>query len=201
MTTVTTDRNKNRLARIVSLLLVLALLAGALPQQALAAPIAATAAAAAVTCASKYTVVSGDTLSKIAAQYNLTVTELANANSLTEPYTLFVGQSLCIPSTSSSGTTTTTTTTNTKGLTIEIKGTTLVVKAAGLAKKTVYIIKVKRAGRGTYTWTKVGRMKTDKLGAGTMSVKLPKNLRDMEYMTICAKNAINDTIVCTNWTP
>ncbi len=59
------------ITRLMSSLLVLALLAGALPQAALAAPAAATA----VTCVSKYTVVSGDTLTGIAAKYSVTLAE------------------------------------------------------------------------------------------------------------------------------
>lgn len=54
-----------------------------------------------------YTVQAGDTLTGIARRYNTTVQAIASANGLTYPYTIYVGQRLTIPGTStppSSGT-------------------------------------------------------------------------------------------------
>ena len=48
---------------------------------------------------SEYTVVSGDTLLKIARKYSTTVTELQNLNKLTNPDLLSVGQVILVPST------------------------------------------------------------------------------------------------------
>lgn len=45
-----------------------------------------------------YTVVAGDTLSRIAARYGVTVQELAAANNITDPSRIRVGQVLVIPS-------------------------------------------------------------------------------------------------------
>ncbi|MFZ4827324.1 MAG: LysM peptidoglycan-binding domain-containing protein [Phototrophicaceae bacterium] len=48
---------------------------------------------------SEYTVVSGDTLLKIARKYNTTVTELQNLNKLTNPDLLSIGQVILVPNT------------------------------------------------------------------------------------------------------
>lgn len=45
----------------------------------------------------QYTVVPGDTLAKIAARYNKTVAEIAQANNITNPNRISVGQVLTIP--------------------------------------------------------------------------------------------------------
>ncbi len=47
----------------------------------------------------KYTVKSGDTLSKIGAKYGVTVPELAKANGIINPNLIKVGQVLIIPET------------------------------------------------------------------------------------------------------
>lgn len=47
----------------------------------------------------EYTVVSGDTLLKIARKYNTTVTELQNLNKLTNPDLLSIGQVILVPAT------------------------------------------------------------------------------------------------------
>lgn len=45
----------------------------------------------------KYTVVSGDTLSKIAVKYNVSVTDIVNLNKITNVDSIYVGQQLLIP--------------------------------------------------------------------------------------------------------
>jgi hypothetical protein len=49
------------------------------------------------TCAARHTVKAGETISSIAEQYGVTWQEIAQANNLQDPYTIFVGQVLCIP--------------------------------------------------------------------------------------------------------
>ncbi len=114
-----------------------------------------------------------------------------------EPYSIFVGQSLCIPASStSSGTTTTTTTTSKAGFTIERTGDTLVIKVTNLAKKSVFVVKAQKTRRGNHAWIKVGRVKTSKAGVGGATLKLPKTLRTADVLTVCLKNSVTDTIVC-----
>ncbi len=183
---------RNLILRSLSLMLALALLAGALP-----AP--ARAAAPAVTCAQNYTVKAGDTLTSIAATYGVTLTELANANNLKDPYTIYVGQVLCIPATSTSTTTsgsTSTTSTSGQKLGIERDTKSIVVTLSGFPKKSVYYVKAKNAARGDYKWFKFGRVKTSKTGSATVTLRLPKPLRQTDVLLVCLKNAVTDDVVC-----
>jgi spore germination protein YaaH len=179
----------------LSLLLVLALLAASLPAAALAAPLAAT-------CAKNYVVQSGDTLSKIAVTYNITLTELANANNLKEPYTLYVGQQLCIPgtattTTSTSSSSTSSSSSSSKPITAEFDTNTITLSFTGLTKNTGYLVKIAKVERGKDAdWIKFGRFKANKNGKASATFKLPKRLRDATYFQICAKNLINDKVVC-----
>lgn len=59
---------------------------------------AGSAPAPALPTTSTYTVVAGDSLSKIAAKYNVDWRDLAKANNIVSPYTIEIGQLLTIPS-------------------------------------------------------------------------------------------------------
>jgi murein DD-endopeptidase MepM/ murein hydrolase activator NlpD len=177
----------------ISLLLVLALLAASAPAAALAAPLS-------VTCARNYVVQSGDTLSKIAVTYNLTVAELAAANNLKEPYTLYVGQQLCIPGSTTTTTTSTTSTSTTSGpITAEFDKNTVRLKFTDLTKNHGYAVKAAKVERGTLEWLKFGKFKSDKNGKASITLKLPKRFRDATYLQICAKDLINDKVVCARF--
>ena len=179
----------------LSLLLALALVAASLPAAALAAPLEAT-------CARNYTVQSGDTLSKIADTYNLTTAELATANNLTSPYTLFVGQVLCIPGTATTTTTsssTTTASTSSKDISAEFKANSVTLKFSNLTKNGNYVVKAQEVERKSTSWIKIGRFKANKKGAATATLKLPKSLRDETYIKFCAKNVKSDTVKCARF--
>jgi LysM repeat protein len=177
----------------LSLLLVLALLAASAPAAALAAPLAAT-------CVRNYVVQSGDTLSGIADTYKLTVAELAAANTLTEPYTLFIGQQLCIPGTATTTTTTTTSSSDSDDpISVEFGATTITVGFTKLSKNTAYLVKAMKVERGEIDWIKIGKFKADKKGVASATFKLPKRLRDATYLQVCAKNLTDDDIVCARF--
>jgi LysM repeat protein len=179
---------KSLTSRLIALLLALALLAGAAPL-----PVHA---AVQVTCASKYTVKSGDTLTSIAATYSVTVTELANANELKEPYTLYVGQVLCIPGSAATSSSSSSSSSKSPDMSFERKGNNLVIKITGFTKKSVFVVKAKDAFRAYGTWYKMGRIKSDKAGVGSVTLKIPKALLDNSELLICLKNATTDAVKC-----
>ena len=153
---------------------------------------------AAVTCASHYTVKSGDTLSKIASAYDVSLTQLADANNLKSPYTIFVGQSLCIPaggsSTSSGGTTTTV-----PSLTATKSKETLTVQVKNYPKNTGYFIRVKPTSGTSYE--KVGTLYLDGKGNGKATITLTSNqLIKASQLDVCLKNIINGKLYCTKTT-
>jgi len=174
-----------------SLLLVLALLAASLPAVALAAP-------AAVTCARSYTVQSGDSLSKISVTFDISIAELASANNLKEPYTLYVGQKLCIPgsTTTATGTSSTSSSSSSDKLTITLENNKITVKVSGLDKNSSFVVKGMKYDRGDSSWVKFGKFKTDKKGNGSVSLKVPKHLLEGTYLVFCVKNLKNDKIEC-----
>lgn len=194
--TVPLSRIPRFVTQVLSVVLVLAFLAASLPQPALAAQ---------VNCAKKYTVVSGDTLSKIAFDNNITVQELATANDLKDPYTLFIGQELCIPgttTTTTTGTTTTgttsTTTSNSKdpNMALAVEANTLTITTANFPTQSNFYIKAGEGRYKTQSWYKLGRLHTKKTGAVIASYKLPKQLRNVRYLNVCVKNAISDAVLC-----
>jgi LysM repeat protein len=154
--------------------------------------------AAAATCVANYTVQSGDTITSIAASYNVDWRALADANNLKEPYTIVVGQKLCIPA----GATVATATPST-GTTIPANKyftiTPLVnyfvnIKTAKLAKTTPYIVRVwEPDGK---MWIRIGRVRTDKNGASNKALRLPKALRDDTLLNFCLKNSWTDAVQC-----
>lgn len=180
--------------RVLIILLILALMAVSLPQPAKAA-----------TCAKAYTVKSGDTLSKIAFDYGVTVEAIAAENNLKSPYLLVIGQTLCLPSSASSGTSTSTSSSSTGTSTSTQKNLITIVdfsKRIGLElsnfpKKTVYYVKVNDAGRRNYVWYRLGTVKTNSSGAAQVSFKLPDKMRNKSTVAVCLKNALTDAVYCT----
>ena len=184
----------------LSVLLVLAFVFSALPQVAFAAEDA--------TCTKSYTVVSGDTLSTIAAKYSTTVAQIASDNSLKEPYTLYVGQQLCVAgaaaatSTGTSSTSGSTSSSNTKSskdpdMTLSVTPGFLTIKTANFPTKSNFYIKISpNIRRESSSYTKIGLLKTKKEGSVTKTFKLPKDFNHVASISVCVKNAMTDDTLC-----
>lgn len=180
------------IAKAIAFFLTLALIAGALPQVAMAAPAPSTT----VTCVKYHNVESGDTLSAISVKYDVSIAELAAANNLKEPYTLFVGQRLCIPG-STTSTTTTTTTAKKTGWTATREGNYLVISVTNFPKKANYYVKIKKGTLAVKEpWVKIGILRTKKNTDVTRYFKLPKNFTEPALFTVCIKNAKTDAVQC-----
>lgn len=183
---------------IISLLLTFSLLAISLPLQ------RAGAASLAVTCSTYHTVSNGETLSSIAAKYNVTVADLAAANDLKEPYTIFVGQRLCIPGSTTSTTPTADSSTGTDpGFTISAgkDNAYLTIKVANYPKKTVYYVRLLKGKYPDIIGKKVGTLKTTKTGTAEKSFRIPKEYRNLASYSVCLKNALTDEVQCKVYTP
>jgi murein DD-endopeptidase MepM/ murein hydrolase activator NlpD len=181
---------------LFGILMTAALLAASMPQAVLAAP----QPAVSVTCSKYHNVESGDTLSAISLTYDVSVAELAAANDLKEPYTLIIGQRLCIPgsATSSSSSSTSTTTSSDKPvIAVERDDKFLVITIANFPKKGNYYVKIKKGHQGTDTpWYKLGILRTKKNNTVSRAFKLPSNFYDPALTTVCLKNAKTDAISC-----
>jgi LysM repeat protein len=190
-------------AGAISATLVLAFLFSALPQAAIAAPPVAQDAS----CAQTHTVVAGDTLSGISAKYDISVAEIATANNLKEPYTLSVGQELCIPgaagaatpettATSTSGSSTTSTGKD-PSITLSVdESAMLTIVTKNFPTKSSFYVKVAASGRGTLKYTKIGFLRTKKEGAVSKLFKLPKDFRKVPTISVCVKNVRTDDQLC-----
>jgi len=178
-----------RLARMFSLLVVLAFLVSAVPQPALAA-------ANLATCGKTYTVVAGDTLSSIAAKYNTTVQVLADLNDLKEPYVLSVGQKICLPA-GATTTSSSSSSSSSKKLDFNVarSGTRLQVDVAGGPKKANYRVTVGTDRRTKTGWTRIGKIHvSDSKGTGYFG--LPQNLRKETSYIMCLKNMVSNDMLC-----
>jgi LysM repeat protein len=157
----------------------------------------ASAEFAAATCASQYQVKSGDTLTKIANAYNLTLTELANANSLKYPYTIYVGESLCIPKPGSGTTSPTPVPATNSNFTATVSGDQLTINVKNFVKNTIFFVRVKPT-TGNYSYIKIGMLTTNNNGVGKATITLPNNtLVKASQLSVCLKNFDNSKLTCT----
>ena len=186
---------------VLSIFILLSLLAAMIPQPAFAADPAQTA------CVAKHTVKSGETVSSIAATYGVTWLELAQANNLKDPYTIFVGQVLCIPEGATttpddSGDGTTTGTSQGPTFTVTEDNNFLNIKTVGYPKSQSHIVKVGKT-QLRWSWVRlvvIGRFATDENGNSNAYIRLPKEYRDTEIY-VCLKNAFTDKIQCQYFDP
>jgi hypothetical protein len=159
-------------------------------------------------CSYKYKVQSGDSLYIIASMYNVTLTELADANDLKEPYLISVGTILCIPpgaskpsatKTASASTSTSSTTeedSSKEAYTVISVGRVMWIGMANFTKEHYYYLKVYDAASKywTSTYYKLGIFQTDKNGKYGAWWHLPAQIRDKNRFTVCVKDAIDDDL-------
>lgn len=183
--------NSRQLVVLMSIMLMVALAVGMLPQSAQAAPSLAT-------CESKYTVQAGDTLTSIALTYGVDFFELANANNLKSPYEIFVGDVLCIPagSSTSDDDDSSSSSTSTKKWEFSRVGDYVVVKGNNLDKNRSYYVKVSNSLKLFSPWYKIGLFNNNKNINYSQSYKLPRLLRDNIYVTVCTKSGTTDVVYC-----
>ncbi len=166
----------------LSIVLVLSLLAVAVPQPVQAATDA--------TCSKTVTVKEGQTLRRIAKLNDVRLWQLARANDIDDPYApLTVGDKLCIPGDEVSFGTKSywTATFNTKG---EVK-----LIGQGFKKEATYFLKVRETADSKQF--KLARLKTTKNGEfGSTKYLVPKDLRDNPYIFVCLKDGISDANQC-----
>lgn len=165
----------------LSILLVLSLLAVALPQ-----PVQAASDAS---CAKYVTVKEGQTLRRIAKLNDVRLWQLARANDIDDPYApLEVGEKLCIPGeVSFAAKAYWTATFNTKG---EVK-----IIGQGFKKQATFFVKVRETADSKQI--KLARVTTTKNGEfGSTKYLVPKDLRDNPYIFVCLKDGVTDANQC-----
>ncbi len=197
------DQKQTRIrwfAILLSLMLLLPLLMSALPQT----------EAFAVTCKFKYTVESGDTITYVGNLYQIDWTEIADANNLSAPYALAVGQVLCIPGgTKPDGIGTVVPNSNNNNSSNTKKGKTtatmevasqmnqLLVSVENFAGRTPYYVRLHSSRTGISY--RIGNFTTNKEGDWTGWFRVPTYVPRYPDMTVCVKNTWTDKVSCVKY--
>ena len=188
------------ISRTIAILLVLTTFMAFHPQPAQAA------------CAFKYTVQSGDSLYGIANRFSVKFDDLVEANKLTTPYLIYVGQVLCMPKGAIKPVTTpvpgTTPSASTKKVPV-IAGVYLGdiswVGVSNFPRERIYYVNAYPAEKGYWSYPsyKIGMITTDKNGQFGAWFHLPSEMGSPYTITVCVKDVITDDVVAcagiSNW--
>ena len=203
MLTKMNESSRKTAVRVLLVGLIMALLVTMVPQPVFASNLAQTA------CSSKHTVTAGETLSSIAADYGITWQELAEANNLKDPYTIYVGQVLCIPagaeSTPESGDDASTSEPDSSAANFDVTfvdETSIRIKVYNYPKSQSHIVRISNFNQrwAFADFDILGRFRTDSNGNADVSYRLPKENRDSELI-VCLKNAFTDQTQCGYFSP
>jgi LysM repeat protein len=186
-----TNKRSRWISRITSLFLLLGFLLAGLPQ-------AAQAARSNATCVQTYTVQNKDTLNSIAKKFTVKFDDLISANNLKEPYTIFVGQKLCIPKASKVGAVGTGDPGATKALsyTVTHNKNGFVIRTSNFPDKSNYVVKVDNLATPGVNWVNVGRLNVKDDDSVTRTYLLPKDLLKANFLHICLKNQRTNALFC-----
>lgn len=182
---------KTWITRLFFAFLVFSMLAAMLPQQASAAPTKATPS-----CGPLYFVRQGDTLAKIGNKFDVTAFTIADGNDLPSPYTIYVGQRLCIPEKDKSGKLAA------KYANAQAAYFTAWFWTGGINvqprnyPKTTVWVKGDDAGDTSRLFFKIGRLNTKNTGNTTVHFNLPADLKKAKSLTICLKDITSDYNQC-----
>lgn len=153
-------------------------------------------------CTQWHVVQNGDYLSKIAVQYNTTVSKLVEINELDNPNLIFVGQNLCV-SVTATGTGTPTPILPNTNSGIRIYATSVkedlsvTLQGKSLAVNTVYTIYLSNYKINQGTSYLLATVTTSKDGSFTGTYTLPSKLKDVSKIKIVVRNSAGDT--ASNW--
>ncbi len=189
-----TERKSSRVSRWLAVLLLLSLLAALLP-------LGVGAAATEAKCARYYEVNKNSTLDKIGSAFGFSGEQIAYTNELPKPFTIYVGQKLCIPEKKD------------KSLPNSYKSINGTIRAAyfvaGLTAdnkilihpysypSTSTTIKVRSTGSNPGKWYKVSTLNIGSSGNGkTYTYKVPKDLEGRRDLQICLKDRTTSHLQC-----
>jgi LysM repeat protein len=192
-------RLSTRLVHGWFILLILVLVVSLLPQTASATSMEKASSAKEEECSRTYEVRRGDTLAKIALWYGMPAGQIVELSGMRKPYTIYVGQRLCIPKKAEKGA---------LKLASRYTDAYAVYFAAGRAgddvliyiynyPKTDVLVKVDNASDLTWKLVTVGDINTAKLGNNRLvRMKLPAELRQAKYLFVCLKDQTTSNLQC-----
>lgn len=185
---------KQPMAKFLAILLLLAVLATSFPQPASAAPLA-------VACAYKHKVQPGETLVYLGYIYQIDWLKIAEANKLSPPYLLVVGQVLCIPVGAKPPLIGTSDGTGSKKdeptLTVVATISGIIVSVENFPRLNNYFVRV--IPKLTPVHYRLGRLRTNKDGKATEHYQIPEFLLDRRFLIICVKDVMTDATLCVEY--
>jgi LysM repeat protein len=182
---------KTLTSRLLLACLAFSLLAALLPQSATAASLSA-----APKCGTPYTVKQGDTLAAIGNKFDVKPYTITNGNKMASPYTIYVGQRLCIPEKDVSG-----------SLAGKFANALAAYFTAGFSSGGIYVqpynypknavwVKADNLGDKLKNFVKVGRLNAKNTGNSRVNFTLPTELKNAKTLTVCLKNILTDYNQC-----
>jgi LysM repeat protein len=180
-------------ARIFCILVILALLTAVMPRELTAAALAKN------TCEQTYQVKRGDTLQKIGERFGFAPNQIVYVNSLTSPYTIYVGQKLCIPEkVESSAPKIDSKFTNSTAayFTAGRSGADILIYTYNYPKTSV-LVKARDANQTAKNFFTLGSINIAQTGNGrTFRVKTPVSLQKAKQLQICLKDLTTSYLQC-----
>jgi spore germination protein YaaH len=171
--------NTKAVARFIQVALAIviafAVLAAAKPQSAQAA-----------SCKDTHTVKAGESIYSIAKKYETTPYKIAQANNMEKPYTVTVGEQLCIPKLPEPS--------SDYSWTATLKNGKVSVTGEDFKKSWSFFIKVREDL--DEPWYKLGKVVTNKSGIIDEEDKLPKDLTNAKILYVCLKDGVTNYLDC-----
>ncbi len=138
-------------------------------------------------CDEIYTVKSGDTLSKIAKEFGLTLNRLARTNDVPKNYKPSKGEQVCIPSLVAFSSST--------SWYASYDGKKITLSGTGFKKNYPMVLRARQDDSSRLITVARG-ITSDKNGKLTESFKAPKDLLDKTSIIVCLKDGVTDGLTC-----
>jgi LysM repeat protein len=184
------SRKSKWLARIIAILLMASLLAVLVPATGLAAK----------DCDTTFEVRRTSTLAGIAKAYGYTAAQIVDANNMKKPYTIYVGQRLCIPEKSEKVPKVDSSYTS-KPAAYFVVGRTSegkIILVTYNYPKTTVLIKGMNAGSSARKFYKIGTLNiTSSTNNHAYLYKLPSDIVNAKSLLVCLKDQTSNNLQCT----
>jgi LysM repeat protein len=177
-------------SRFLIVLVVLGLLVALVP--------AGVAGAASAKCDTYYPVKRGDTLTSIASKYGLDTNTIVKASKLGKPYTIYVGQKLCVPDEKNKDAPTIDskyTKVPAAYFTVGRSGNNLVIYTFTYPKTTV-LVKAGAPASSTSGYSKLGTQAVQ--NNKSYKFALPDKLKNVTNLQVCLKDRTTSYLQCVN---
>jgi len=164
------------------------------------APTDALAATTKPTCRIFYNIEAGDTILGIVKAYNLTIKKFLLSNTLGDKKAIFVGQSVCIPTSSPKFDANEKVPDYAKRVAADFsavrKGISIIVKAKNFPINSAYYVKIGKPDTTSKDMLKVGVLNTENKHNLNGTFTVPNNYRTTWPMKVCLKDVYGRTLIC-----